>query len=202
MTDKPEYPPSAVALVPYEILDFRMSFSVMAQNRNFLLLAIAFALPFGSFLAIGTLVSNLFDPFGYNASDLSFICLMLLMSGVLGAILVGAFVDRTAKYNFTMKSITAMTTIATLMILVSLTWYLENQSMLITWMEILGFVATGYIPLCLSYGTELTFPLQPALVVGTLTLLGSASSFILSLLGAFMNHEGKNDNLLTEEELI
>ena len=69
-------------------------------------------------------------------------------------------------------------------------------------MQFLGFLCTAYIPLCLSYGAELTFPLSPALVVGTLTLMGSASSFLLSLLGAFINHEGKDDHLLSSEELI
>ena len=79
---------------------------------------------------------------------------------------------------------------STIMLIVTLTWYRENESMFIGWMEILGFVATGYIPLTLAYGAEITFPLQPALVTGTLTLLGSASAFLQSLIGAFMHNEG------------
>ena len=75
MKEKPAVPPSHVATVPYRRLDFRQSFSVMKENRNFLLLTISLALPFGSFTAIGNLVSNLFDPFGYSSSELSFICL-------------------------------------------------------------------------------------------------------------------------------
>ena len=75
MREKPTIPPSQVATVPYRRLDFRESFSVMGENRNFLMLTIALALPFGSFTAIGALVSNLFDPFGYSSSELSFICL-------------------------------------------------------------------------------------------------------------------------------
>ena len=66
----------------------------------------------------------------------------------------------------------------------------------------LGFFCTAYIPLCLSFGAELTFPLEPALVNGTLTLTGSASAFLLSMLGAFMNHEGKDDDSLSDEELL
>lgn len=200
--EKPDAPPSAVAQVPYERLDFSKSFSVMGENRNFLLLTIAFGLPFGSYIAIGTLVSNLFDPFGYSASELSFICLMLLGSGVFGAIIIGAFIDRTRMYKQTMIVLTGMIAVATAMVICTLTWFLDNESMFINWMEVLGFVGTGYIPLCLSYGSELTFPLQPALVNGTLTLVGSACSFLLSLLGAFMNHEGKHDYAFSEEELL
>lgn len=188
--EKPVSPPSEVASVPYEVLDFKQSFGVMRQNTNFLLLALAFALPFGSYIAIGTLVSNLFDPYGYTPDELSWICLMLLLSGVLGAVLVGAFIDRTQKYKHTMHVITAGIAISLSMVIVTLSFFLESESMLISWLEILGFFATSYIPLCLSYGAELTFPLQPALVNGTLTLLGSASACILSVLGAFMNNEG------------
>ena len=65
----------------------------------------------------------------------------------------------------------------------------------------LGFVSTGYIPLALSYGAELTFPLQPALVNGTLTLLGSAAAFILTLAGTYMNTDGKVDHLMDPQEL-
>ena len=75
MKEKPAVPPSHVATVPYRRLDFGQSFSVMKDNKNFLLLTISLALPFGSFTAIGNLVSNLFDPFGYSSSELSFICL-------------------------------------------------------------------------------------------------------------------------------
>ena len=174
----------------------------MGENTNFLLLSIALALPFGSYIAIGTLVSNLFDPYGYSSSELSFICLELLMAGVLGAILIGAFIDRTLKYKCAMTTITFIITFATIMVIVSLTYFLENESIFIGWMELLGFFCTAYIPLCLSYGAELTFPLSPALVNGTLTLMGSGASFFLSLLGAFMNHEGNNDHLLGGDELI
>jgi len=124
------------------------------------------------------------------------------MAGVLGAILMGAFIDRTHKYKCALTSVTFFIIISTLMVIVCLTWYLENESIFIGWMEILGFFCTAYIPLCLSYGAELTFPLSPALVNGTLTLMGSVAAFLLSLLGAFMNHEGKEDHLLNDDDLI
>ena len=123
------------------------------------------------------------------------------MVGVLGAVLIGAFIDRTLKYKYTMISITFSITLATIMEIVSLTWFFEGNSFL-GWILFLGLFCTAYVPLCISYGAELTFPLSPALVVGTLTLMGSAASFLLSLLGAFIIHEGKEDDLLSEDDLI
>ena len=106
----------------------------MKENHNFLLLAIALALPFGSFTAIGNLVSNLFDPFGYTSSELSFICLQLLLAGVVGAVVIGALMDKTRKYKLAMQLITFTITISTIMVIVVLTFYRDNESVFIGWM--------------------------------------------------------------------
>ena len=139
-------------------------------------------------MAMGTLVSNLFDPFGYDVSELSFICLLLLGSGVFGAVIIGAIIDRTHAYKSTMIALTAMIALSSFMVILTLTYDINNESMFIASLEVLGFVGTGYIPLCLSYAAELTFPLEPALVNGAVMLVGSGFSFVLSLLGAYLNH--------------
>ena len=48
MREKPKTPPSAVASVKYEPLDFKSAFKAIFSNRNFLMLVIAYALPFGA----------------------------------------------------------------------------------------------------------------------------------------------------------
>ena len=60
----------------------------------------------------------------------------------------------------------------------------------------------GFIPLCLAFGAELTFPLKPALVQGTFTLAGSAGAFIFSAVGGLITHARKSDELLDEAELL
>ena len=201
VSEKPDTPPSAVATVPYEALDFKQSFRALWKNPNFLLLGISFALPFGSVLAVGALMSNLFDPFGYTPAELSTLALLMLGSGVVGAVLVGALIDRTGLYKIISHIILFLTTLSSVMIVVSLKYFSTNENLFSGWIQFLGFVSTGFIPLSLSFGAELTFPLQPALVNGTLTLLGSAAAFLLTLVGSFLNHEGNNDHLLAPEEL-
>ena len=48
MREKPKNPPSAVAAVDYEPLDFKSAFKAIFENRNFMLLVIGFSLPFGA----------------------------------------------------------------------------------------------------------------------------------------------------------
>merc|ERR1712110_1316032 len=78
----------------------------------------------------------------------------------------------------------------------------DQQALLIGVLLVGGFFCTGYAPLCFSYGAELTFPLQPALVNGMLAMACSASSFLLSILGSFLNKEREGDDKLGPEELL
>ena len=169
----------------------------MRENKNFLLLLIAVSLPFGTQQAVQILISNLFEPFGYTSSEIAFIAVKLIIVGVVGAIIMGALVDRTHKYKLTMHLITISATIAILLVIAALTFRRENKDLFISLMMLYGFCYMGFIPLCLSYGAELTFPLQPALVNGTITLAGSASGFVFSLVGAFITLKGSDDDLLS-----
>ena len=63
MKEKPTNPPSLVATVPYEPLDFKSSFKALKDNPNFLLLTIAYAIPYAAFIALGAVMSNVFTPF-------------------------------------------------------------------------------------------------------------------------------------------
>mmetsp|Transcript_4223 Transcript_4223/g.5255 ORF Transcript_4223/g.5255 Transcript_4223/m.5255 type:complete len:130 (+) Transcript_4223:1287-1676(+) len=50
----------------------------------------------------------------------------------------------------------------------------------------MGFTSVAYIPLSLGFSAELTFPLQPALVNGSMILAGQASAAVQSILFAFV----------------
>jgi len=139
-------------------------------------------------------MSPVFDPFGYTPTELAIIGLILLVSGVVGSILVGIFVDRTAWYKRTMLSLGTMVLITSLLVLLGLQFFSQNKGLMIGCFALLGLFAIGYVPLSFSYGAEMTFPLQPALVNGTLTLLGSFTAFLLSLLASFIIKEGEDDD--------
>ena len=201
MKESPSVPPSKVATVPHEHLHFSKAFRALKENTNFLLLTLAFALPAGSFTTLGNLLSNLFDPFGYSQSELSFICLQLLLAGVVGTMLFGALIDRTQKFKLSVFFITLTMCVATIITIWLLYYHPENKVGFITMMTLVGFFCTAYIPLCICFGAELTFPLQPALVNGTLGMIASGSGFLLSGLGALLNHEGQYDEQFSEEEL-
>lgn len=65
-----------------------------------------------------------------------------------------------------------------------------------------GFFGTSYFPLCFSYGAEMTFPVQPALINGTMTLTGALLSVIIGIIASFLARERDSDLLLEDEELL
>ena len=199
--EKPDKPPSAIGKMKYEALDFRQSVTVLKENPNFLKLLIAYAFPFGSFLAVGSLLSNVFDPLGFTASEVSYSSLALLLCGVLGAVIFGAILDKTHKFKITVNVLTFMMAVLTTWLIVVLAYFYSVKWPLVVSLLFGGFFCTGYIPVCFTYANEITFPLQPALVNGMLSMVGYISSWLMSMLGAFLINDHESDELLPPDEL-
>jgi hypothetical protein len=60
---------------------------------------------------------------------------------------------------------------------------------------LLGFSSVSFFPTSLSYGAELTFPLQPALVNSCMNFLGQVSAFILMWFSAYMTEVKEADDI-------
>ena len=147
-------------------------------------------------------MSNVFDPYGFQPSEIAFLCLGLLFVGVLGAVLFGCFLDCTKLYKITMHVTMIVVIFATGACIVVLKWFTESSLFkvyLIVLLIFSGFFSTGYYPLCISYGSELTFPIQPALINGMFTLSDGISAFLFSLLGGFLIKERPSDEHLEPE---
>ena len=62
--EKPDVPPSAVAEAEEDNRDLCQSFREMKDNSNFMLLALTFAITFGSYVGFGNCISNILSPYG------------------------------------------------------------------------------------------------------------------------------------------
>ena len=151
-------------------------------------------------MSLGALMSPVFEPYGYAPSELAIIGLILLLTGVVSSIIVGIVVDKTGWYKRTMSFLGFGVLLTVILVIIALSFFAEAKGIVIACFALLGLFAIGYVPLSFAYGAELTFPLQPALVNGTLTLLGSFTAFLLSLLSAFIIEPGDGQDELPEEE--
>lgn len=166
-------------------MKFSEAFKVMKENTSFMLLCLGFALMFGFYVSLGNLISSVFSPFGLSPKEISMVGLYLLLSGIVGAIVIGALVDRTGAYKSTTIVLSLLNCI--FLTVVNQTVYHIDYSyaLFLVSLLLMGFSSVSYIPLSMSFAAELTFPMQPALINGAMLLAGQASAFIQSLLYAF-----------------
>ncbi len=150
----------------------------MKENKSFSLLVISFALMFGFYVSLGNLISGLFTPFGLNAIEITYMGLYLLGSGILGAVVVGAWVDRTATYKSTMAVLTLCNIVFLVCTNQTLYHLTEDRTLFYASVCCMGFSSVALIPLSMGFAAELTFPLQPALVNGGMMLAAQLSAFI------------------------
>ena len=107
-----------------------------------------------------------------TAHDIAMTGLYLLGSGVVGAMLVATWVDRSNTYKIT-TIVLGLANVIFLGIMNQTLYHIdEDRTLFLVAACFMGFTSVSYIPLTLSFAAELTFPLQPALVNGALTLGG------------------------------
>ena len=200
--DKPETPPSAVAAAPPSELTFCEAFKEMWANKNFMLLALAYALIYGVYGAVGGTMSNLLNPFGYQPTQISVAGGICLLTGVAGALSIGCFLDYTAKYRATtiVLSFTALLAVALLATALSVG---DDASLgkILAPTLLSGAACVSFFPTGLGYGAELTFPLAPALVNACMNFLGQLSALLLGGASTFITDVDAEEDLLDPESI-
>ena len=152
----------------------------MKENSSFMLLTLTFAITFGSYVGFGNCISNILDPYGLQPYQLAQIGIGLLVSGLFGAVVSGIFVDRTGKYKACI--LIMLTMIVTCISIMAYSLMIDDIDTFVNTTFVLGFCAVGYVPISLALGVELTFPMQPVTVNGSMIMLAQGSGFLLSLL--------------------
>ena len=157
--DKPDVPPSAVAEGEIQNAPFCASIKMMWANKNFMILSLGFALVYGVYCGIGAVMSNLLNPYGYTGTDIATAGGASLLSGVIGALVVGVYLDYTAKYGLTHKMISIAVFLSSVGVWVVTNYCEKSLALLIIPMVFLGIASVSFFPASLSYGAELTYPL-------------------------------------------
>uniref|UniRef100_A0A8B9RRS3 Major facilitator superfamily (MFS) profile domain-containing protein n=1 Tax=Accipiter nisus TaxID=211598 RepID=A0A8B9RRS3_9AVES len=159
--DKPPYPPSrAQALIrsrPTEEYSYVQSILCLLRNGNFLLLMVTYGLNTGCFYALSTLLNRMvIHHYPGEEVNAGRIGLTIILSGMVGALISGIWLDRTKTYKQT-------TLVVYIMSLVGMIAYTFTLSLGYLWVVfvtagMLGFFMTGYLPLGFEFAAELTYP--------------------------------------------
>mmetsp|Transcript_33741 Transcript_33741/g.41649 ORF Transcript_33741/g.41649 Transcript_33741/m.41649 type:complete len:284 (+) Transcript_33741:245-1096(+) len=115
--DKPETPPSAVAAAPPTEHSYCENFALLWRNKNFMIMALSYAIVYGVYVAIGTFMSNVLNPFGFTPTEISIAGGAGLAAGVISALLVGCYLDCTAHYKRTHIVLSGLTLLSFILVL-------------------------------------------------------------------------------------
>ena len=83
----------------------------------------------------------------------------MLLSGIVGAVLVGIWVDRTKTFKLTTIVLSIANVAMLILVNQSLYWIDYSKTRFIICICFMGFSSIAYIPLTLGFAAELTFPL-------------------------------------------
>uniref|UniRef100_A0A8C0FCY4 FLVCR heme transporter 2 n=1 Tax=Bubo bubo TaxID=30461 RepID=A0A8C0FCY4_BUBBB len=159
--EKPPHPPSrAQALIqsrPTEEYSYMQSILRLLRNANFLLLMVTYGLNTGCFYALSTLLNRMvirhYPGEEVNAGRIG---LTIILSGMVGALISGIWLDRTKAYKQTTLVVYTMSLVG--MITYTFTLSLGHLWVVFLTAGMLGFFMTGYLPLGFEFAAELTYP--------------------------------------------
>ena len=121
----------------------------------------------GNYAAFGILMSNLLTPFGLNVTQISLLGVLTVFCGLIGAVFMAFFLDKTRMYKNSLIFFSCSTVIClTLLTFITMPNASTNFPMLVVNASMMGFLAIPIIPLCLTFSTEVTHPMSPSLANG------------------------------------
>lgn len=181
--NSPPIPPSQaqmLALNDSSPDDYFGSLRHLFSNTSFILLLITYGINTGSYYSIGTLLNPIvlhyFEDDHLNAGRIG---LTLVLSGVLGSILSGIWLDRTKSYKLTTVVIYILSCAG--MVAFTLTLCLKQIWIVFLCSGLLGFFMTGYLPVGFEFAAELTYPESEGTSSGLLNASAQIFGIILTL---------------------
>ena len=182
--EKPNEPPSAVAFVKQSRKKLgKTMYKKLLGNRTYVGNGIIFTILWGTYTAIGNLLSPLFGPY-YEPSQISLISGVFVLMGVLGCYLAGVVIDRTKLMLGTIRTIATLVTIILLLEI----WVIPSGAFWPTLIVsgLLGFFIVPSITACYTFTVHLTYPIPPAASNGLIMTGAHIYAIIFSLAGPKM----------------
>ncbi len=144
---------------------------------------LGFATLYGTVTAIGAVISSLTKAYDYTAKDNSLFGGIFIVSGILGSIVIGIFLDKYHKYKLTL-TVVSLSGIG-LMCLVLYTLPHHNVPLFAFNLVLLGFGLIPLSPVALGFSVELTYPTPEAVSNGMLLLPAKVTGSLFAVIASF-----------------
>jgi len=165
--NKPKVPPSKTA--DTEKYSYKQSLKSLFGNKNYLVFIISIGLVWGSYNVLATVLQPLLQPYGVTESQSGNLGAITLVSGLVGSIVWGIYVDNTKRYKFSVV-ICGLLSIASLGAIAAV---VPQESYLLVCLAtgVYGFFTTPVFPLAYEFSAELSFPVAEAASGGLMVVM-------------------------------
>eukprot|EP01138_Halocafeteria_seosinensis_P002607 gb/GECG01002665.1/.p1 GENE.gb/GECG01002665.1/~~gb/GECG01002665.1/.p1 ORF type:complete len:506 (+),score=39.61 gb/GECG01002665.1/:1-1518(+) len=153
----------------------------LLKQKNFLLLLIGFSVGLGLFNAFITLIEQIVAPCNYTSSNAGIFSAVLIVSGLVGAVIAGAILEKTKALIEVLKAmvIISFIGIATVLLLLRPDMF----PYLTAAFAIMGLAILPLLPACMENAAEMTYPVHEdtstALLIGGGQVAGIIMSFTI-----------------------
>ncbi|XP_051026680.1 solute carrier family 49 member A3 [Acomys russatus] len=176
----PPTPPSAGAASSTSE-SFLHGLKLLIQNKAYVILAICFGGGIGVFSSFSALLEQIFCANGYS-NEFSGLCgALFIVFGILGALLLGLYVDRTKRFTEATKiglCLTSLTVVA-----FALMSQLQGQTFALAAIcSLLGLFGFSVAPVAMELAVECSFPVGEGASAGLIFVLGQAEGALIMLL--------------------
>ncbi|XP_049645852.1 solute carrier family 49 member A3 [Suncus etruscus] len=176
----PPTPPSAGASSSTSE-KFLVGLKLLLQNRAYILLAVCFGGAVGICSAFSALLEQVLCVNGYS-NDFAGLCGALFIAfGILGALVLGLYVDRTKHFTEALKIGLSLTSVV--FIAFALVSQLQGQALALAAIcSLLGFCGFSVAPVAMELAVECSFPVGEGAAAGLIFVVGQAQGVVIMLL--------------------
>ncbi|XP_055977999.1 solute carrier family 49 member A3 [Sorex fumeus] len=175
----PPTPPSAGASCSTS--QFLVGLKLLSRNRAYILLAICFGGAIGICTTFSALLEQVLCVNGYS-NDLAGLCGALFIAfGILGALVLGLYVDRTKHFTGATKIGLCLTSVVC--VAFALVSQLRGQALALAAIcSLLGFCGFSVAPVAMELAVECSFPVGEGAAAGLIFVMGQVQGVAIMLL--------------------
>ncbi|XP_044537733.1 solute carrier family 49 member A3 [Gracilinanus agilis] len=154
---------------------------MLLQNKAYIILALCFGGGIGVFTAFSALLEQILCVKGYS-NEFSGLCgALFIIFGIVGALVLGLYVDRTKQFTEATKVGFCLTTLAS--IAFAVVSQFQNQMVLVAVVSSLfGFFGFSICPIFFELAVECSYPVGEATSTGLVFVIGQIEGVIIMVL--------------------
>lgn len=190
LKEEPPSPPTVLLKDKDSIIQMSMGDAIKSlfKNRNYIYMFICFNSLYGLYCAISGVMAAFTDYYKYTSSEISIVCLMFSISGILNSFFIGTLLDKYQCYRKALLTLCVASMISFALCLVGI----PSKKVGIAGgvMVLTGASMIPIVPICFSFAAELSYPVPESYSIG---LMISTAQILGFLLVRNYNHKNFRD---------